>query len=108
MNHEGDLPNLRSIQFGKHAFIYYTSAIFKGRDWMGLITTDLPKLQSLVLEESALSGSSFNKNSSFPLFMMNSLEMKSTFGKWDERKTFLLCLCFKEKLTTSSPRVWSL
>ena len=48
---------------------------------MDLISVDLPNLQSLVLKESALSGSSFNKNSSFPLFMMNSLEMKSTFGK---------------------------
>lgn len=42
---------------------------------------DLPKLQSLVLKESALLGSSFNKNSSVSPSMKNSLVMESTSGK---------------------------
>ena len=81
MDQEGDLSNLQSIQFGEHTFIYYTSAVFKSWNGQRMITVDLPRLQSLVLKESALSGSSFNKNSSIPLSMKNTLVMESTSGE---------------------------
>lgn len=55
------------------------------------MTVDLPKLESLVLKEMALSGSSFNKDSSvsFPS-MKNSLAMESMSVRREYHEIFLL------------------